>query len=163
MNTDHSINATVSGTIVNYVNVGSVTAAAAQQAGTIACLIGDTLAAGFTVGTITGWTKIVVTAKRQVTDPDSSAIFQVVVNSSGGGGGLLILNGAVPSDPTQGSLSVSDATAGTIALTVSATETATIAAGQYFYSLRAIGSFGAKTPIVNCPFIATLTTNNLYS
>ena len=149
-------------TVQATVAVPSIVAAASQVPNLLVAVIGDTLSRQFTIGTLTGWSKIIVTAKHTVTDPDSAALFQVEAIAVGGGG-LLILNGATASDPTQGSVTVVDAVAGTITLTISKSATNALQPVSGYYSIRVLNGSVSNSPIYNQAFKAVISTNNLIS
>jgi hypothetical protein len=89
---------------------------------------GDTLTAAFTaLGDITGYTDIWFTVKRDPSNADSAAEIQVTRD------GLSRLNG-VAATAANGSITVSDAAAGDVSVTVAAIETAKLAirSGMYY-------------------------------
>ena len=89
---------------------------------------GDTLPAAFSgLGDITGYTDIWFTVKRDPSNADSAAEIQVT------GDGLAYING-VAATAANGSITVSDAAAGDISITVAAVETAKLAirSGMYY-------------------------------
>lgn len=89
---------------------------------------GDTLPASFSgLGDITGYTDIWFTVKRDPSNADSAAEIQVT------GDGLVYLNGTAAT-AANGSITVSDAAAGDISVSVAAIETAKLAirSGMYY-------------------------------
>ena len=141
VNSDHSINTTVNATNVIYVTVPAAVAVASQNAAMITCVRGDTLRVTLpALGTITGRTKLVMTAKANVTDLDSQAVFQIVE-----GTGLVTLNGVAQSALTA-SLTVVDATAGTVNLVISEGATALLAVRDLIWDVQVILPSGVVTP-----------------
>lgn len=142
VNTDHTVNATVSGTIVNYVTIPSAVAQASILAAQITAVRGDTLTVALPImGSLTGRTSLVFTAKKSLSDADSDAVLQVSES-----GGLLILNGSTSIVGTA-QLSVANATTGAVNLTLSAETTATIPLFDYFWDCQKVLSSGVSTPI----------------
>lgn len=88
---------------------------------TIVAKRGDTLLRTLPVmGTITGWTTIFFTAKRNSKDDDSAAVIQVVAKSTGGIG-LTRLNGlGTGFSASDASLTVTNASTGTVDLMIAA-------------------------------------------
>jgi hypothetical protein len=157
----NDINAITGGATI-YVTVPRVTAIQSQTPNVIISIIGDTLARTFTIGTISGWSKIIMTVKQNITDSDQSSILLIEAIAAGGGG-LIIVNGASASDSSQASLAVTNATYGNVNLLVSPSVTNVIPSGTYFYSVRTIVASNNNTPIVNQSFISTKTTNQIIS
>jgi len=142
VNPDNTVNATVSGTIVNYVTIPSAVAQASILAAQITAVRGDTLTVALPImGSLTGRTGLVFTAKKTVSDLDSEAILQVSESS-----GLLILNGSSTVVGTA-QLSVTNATTGAVNLTLSAATTATIPLLDYLWDCQTVLSSGVSTPI----------------
>lgn len=155
------INAITGGATI-YVTVPRVTAIQSQTPNVIMSIIGDTLARTFTIGTISGWLKIIMTVKQNITDSDQDSILLIEAIAAGGGG-LIIVNGATASDPSKASLTVTNSTYGNVDLFVSPLITNVIPSGTYFYSVRTITASTNNTPIVNQSFISTKTTNQIIS
>ena len=142
VNADNTVNATVSGTIVNYVTIPSAVAQASILAAQITAVRGDTLTVALPImGSLTGRTSLVFTAKKSLSDADSDAVLQVSES-----GGLLILNGSASIVGTA-QLSVTNATTGAVNLTLSAATTATIPLFDYFWDCQKVLSSGVSTPI----------------
>ena len=142
VNPDNTVNATVSGTIVNYVTIPSAVAQASILAAQITAVRGDTLTVALPImGILTGRTSLVFTAKKSLSDADSDAVLQVSES-----GGLLILNGSTSIVGTA-QLSVTNATTGAVNLTLSAATTATIPLFDYFWDCQKVLSSGVSTPI----------------
>ena len=144
VNTDNTVNATVSGTIVNYVTIPSAVAQASIIPLRITMIRGDTLSVQLpAMGTLTGRTKLIFTAKATTSTPDSAALFQITE-----AGGLVTLLGSSSVTGT-GSLVVANATTGLVNLTLSATATALIPATTtpYVWDCEVIGPSGTRTPI----------------
>jgi hypothetical protein len=144
VNTDNTVNATVSGTIVNYVTIPSAVAQASIIPLRITMLRGDTLSVQLpAMGTLTGRTKLIFTAKATTSTPDSAALFQITE-----AGGLVTLLGSSSVTGT-GSLVVANATTGLVNITLSATATALIPATTtpYVWDCEVIGPSGTRTPI----------------
>jgi hypothetical protein len=144
VNADNTVNATVSGTIVNYVTIPSAVAQASIIPLRITMLRGDTLSIQLpAMGTLTGRTKLIFTAKATTSTPDAAALFQITE-----AGGLVTLLGSSSVTGT-GSLVVANATTGLVNLTLSATATALIPATTtpYVWDCEVIGPSGTRTPI----------------
>jgi hypothetical protein len=144
VNVDSTINATVSGTIVNYVTIPSAVAQASIIPLRITMIRGDTLSIQLpAMGTLTGRTKLIFTAKATTNTPDAAALFQITE-----AGGLVTLLGSGSVTGT-GSLVVANATTGLVNLTLSATATALIPATTtpYVWDCQVIGPSGTRTPI----------------
>jgi len=155
------------GTIVvqNNILINQAQAQAAMIPYLLPIVIGDTLGYDWNLGTLTGWSKIVLTAKKNITDADSAAVFQVEALSAGGGG-LLVLNGQSASNPTQGSITVGDATVGLITLVIAAAATNLLPQmnGLGSYSIRVIygtSPVTTRTPVINQSFSVTRTANTI--
>ena len=91
---------------------------------------GDTWVISITgLGALTSRTKLWFTAKRATGDADAEAILQLEETA-----GLVYANGAAPSDPTKGTLAVTDVAAGDITVTVDETVTddAEIRSGMFY-------------------------------
>lgn len=144
VNADNTVNATVSGTIVNYVTIPSAVAQASIIPLRITMIRGDTLSVQLpAMGTLTGRTKLIFTAKATTNTPDAAALFQITE-----AGGLVTLLGSSSVTGT-GSLVVANATTGLVNLTLSATATALIPATTtpYVWDCEVIGPSGTRTPI----------------
>lgn len=144
VNPDSTVNATVSGTIVNYVTIPSAVAQASIIPLRITMIRGDTLSVQLpAMGTLTGRTKLIFTAKATTNTPDAAALFQITE-----AGGLVTLLGSGSVTGT-GSLVVANATTGLVNLTLSATATALIPATTtpYVWDCQVIGPSGTRTPI----------------
>lgn len=144
VNADNTVNATVSGTIVNYVTIPSAVAQASIIPLRITMIRGDTLSVQLpAMGTLTGRTKLIFTAKATTNTPDAAALFQITE-----AGGLVTLLGSSSVTGT-GSLVVANATTGLVNLTLSATATALIPATTtpYVWDCQVIGPSGTRTPI----------------
>jgi hypothetical protein len=144
VNPDNTVNATVSGTIVNYVTIPSAVAQASIIPLRITMIRGDTLSIQLpAMGTLTGRTKLIFTAKATTNTPDAAALFQITE-----AGGLVTLLGSGSVTGT-GSLVVANATTGLVNLTLSATATALIPATTtpYVWDCEVIGPSGTRTPI----------------
>ena len=144
VNADNTVNATVSGTIVNYVTIPSAVAQASIIPLRITMIRGDTLSIQLpAMGTLTGRTKLIFTAKATTNTPDAAALFQITE-----AGGLVTLLGSGSVTGT-GSLVVANATTGLVNLTLSATATALIPATTtpYVWDCEVIGPSGTRTPI----------------
>ena len=132
-----------------YVTIPPATAPLLAVPSIIPCLRGDTLNVTLPLmGTLTGWAKIIFTAKQFATDTDAQAMFQVEA-LSGGGGGLIILAGAPAPDATQGALAVVNATTGAVTLTLAAVITATFPPQSWYWDCEVIFTTGGivSTPI----------------
>jgi hypothetical protein len=142
VNADNTVNATVSGTIVNYVTIPSAVAQASILAAQITAVRGDTLTVSLPImGSLVGRTGLVFTAKKSVSDSDAESILQVSES-----GGLMILNGSTSIIGTA-QLSVTNATTGAVNLTLSAATTATIPLFDYLWDCQKVLSSGVSTPI----------------
>ena len=120
-----------------YVQITPSVSQAAQIPNTITCLRGDTLLVTLTIGTITGWQKLIFTAKVSATDTDSAAMIQITALVAGGGG-LIVLNGAAAANIADGSMTVTDSTAGTVALAIAAEATATFPPQSWYWDCEVI-------------------------
>lgn len=131
VNSDHTVAATIVGTVpidVSGVPPISITippavAIASQDQSLITCLRGDTLSVSLPLlGNLSTCTKLVMTAKSNLSDSDDQAVIQIVE-----GAGLLRFNGNVASDTTAANLTIQDATTGAVDLKIDAAVTAGLA------------------------------------
>lgn len=99
---------------------------------------GDRWSHTFTGLTTTGWTKLVLTVKRQKSDTDAESLFQIVLENPGAAtDGLKYLNGAAATK-TQGSLTLDSATQATAVLKSAATAALPICLENLVYDLKVI-------------------------
>jgi hypothetical protein len=154
-NSDGSVNASVTGaTINNYVTVPAAVAQSSLLYGVLTIIRGDTYRQSLPLmGTISGRSKLVVTAKVSVNDPDSAAIFQVVE-----GVGLAILNGSSSVTAGQASLTVANETTGASDLVIHGPTTALLGAQSLVWDAQFITSGEPYTPIGGtCNVVADVT------
>jgi hypothetical protein len=132
-------------TLKQYIVVPPEVAVAAQDPTVITCVRGDTLLRALPpMGDLTGWTKLVLTAKANITDADGQAVFQVVAGS-----GLSVLNGAAAADPSC-SLTVTNVSEGTADLELNAAVTAQFAIGALVWDCQATLPARIISPISGC-------------
>ena len=103
---------------------------------------GDTLTASITgLGDISARTKLWFSVKENKSDADTSAIIMIEESS-----GLIYLNGAAASVAGNGSITVSDASAGDITVTLAAAETDDlIPQGGLYYDVQMLSAAGVET------------------
>lgn len=144
VNPDHTVSSLASGgTIANYITVPAAVAAASQDPSVITCLRGDTLRISLPLmGNLTGRTKLVLTAKANLSDSDAQAVLQVVEET-----GLTRLNGIAALDAGLANLSVVNALTGAVNLEVNAKITATLAVRDLVWDAQANLSTGVISPI----------------
>lgn len=149
VNTDHTVNATVSGTIQNNFTVNAPIAAAALAAATIPVVRGDALSVALPLlGDITLRTSLKVTFKTQdqvesSANTDTAAIIQIVE-----GTGLTRLNGSGTVTAGHASLTVTNATTGAVTLVLGATETAALALQDLVWDAQVGFAAGPYTPVM---------------
>jgi hypothetical protein len=113
----------------------------AVSGSTITLKRGDTLSAALAgLGSLAGRTKLWFTVKRALEDPDSAALVQIVE-----GTGLVTLNGAAGT-AGDGSVTVTDATAGNLTVALAARATALLETwGTYTYDVQILTASGVVT------------------
>ena len=114
-------------------------------AGSIITIVrGDTFSGSLTgLGDISNYTKLWFSVKRDRADTDARAIVQIVLtNPAAGTDGLLYLNGA-SATAAQGSITVDDAAAGDITITIDEVATAQLADQACMYDVQVLRSTGA--------------------
>lgn len=105
--------------------------AAVVAGSTLTVQRGDTLSAALTgLGSIDGRTKLWFTVKRSLDDADTASIVQIEETA-----GLLHLNGAAGT-AIQGNITVDDASAGDITITLAAAAAAQLPLGSYSYDVQ---------------------------
>lgn len=136
-------------TVENILVIPAAVAAASQNPNSIALLRGDTYLEQLPqMGDLTGYTKLIFTAKVSLSDLDSAAILQIVLNASGGTNGLITLNGAAASDHTQASLTITNLTSGLVNIMISNLTAAVLPVDQkLFWDCQMDYSGGDRTPI----------------
>ena len=144
VNPDHTVNTSgESGSIANYITIPAAVAVASQDPAVITCVRGDTLRIALPVmGDLTSRTRLVMTAKSNINDFDSQAVFQVVE-----GAGLTCLNGSIPADASLASLTVTNASTGAVNLFMSAKVTAELAVRDLVWDAQASLSTGIVSPL----------------
>jgi hypothetical protein len=144
VNPDHSVNSSGgNATIANYITVPAAVAVASQDPAVITCLRGDTLRISLPLmGDLSSRSKLVMTVKANVNDPDSQAVLQVVE-----GTGLMRLNGGIPLEATSANLAVANASTGATSLLIDANITAELAVRDLIWDAQAILSTGIISPI----------------
>lgn len=130
--------------VQNNLQITPAIAEALAEPSTIPCLRGDTLKVALTLGTITGRTKLVFTAKANINDSDSMAIIQIVE-----GVGLVILNGQSPTGQTA-SLTVVNETTGETNLEIDANATVLLQPRDLVWDCQAWLPSGIETPANGC-------------
>lgn len=106
--------------------------------------MGSTFSASITgLGSLANKAKLYFTAKRKIEDADASAIIQIEEI-----GGLLVLNGAAAGTPANGSLTVDDAVAGDITITLSEVETTKLLKENLFYDIKIIRTVGTIASVL---------------
>ena len=107
------------------------------------CLRGDTLRFTLPVmGDLNSRMKLVFTAKANVSDLDSMAVLQVLE-----GTGLVRLNGNGAVNSGTASLTVTNASTGSVNLEIDASVTAALAIQDLVWDVQAILSSGVTTPV----------------
>jgi hypothetical protein len=94
------------------------------------------------LGNITGYSKLWFTVKALTKHTDAQAVVQVLEDSATAGvDGLIYLNGAAASDGTQGAITVNDATAGNITITLDEAASALLTpATKIHYDVKVLNS-----------------------
>ena len=119
VNTDNSVNIDASGStqVTLYYTVPQTVVNAYKTVNLIPATTCMTLAISPPLlGTITGFSKLWFTVKKNVNDPDSEALLMIEKTA-----GLLLVNGEAPTDNSLGSITVANATTGLINITVDQT------------------------------------------
>ena len=143
VNVDHTVSISGSQTIENYITIPAPVAIASQEPSTISVLRGDTLRVSLPLlGDITTRTKLVMTAKVNVNDADTQAVFQVIE-----GIGLTCLNGCTVANANLANLTVNDASTGATSLVLGAELTAELAVRDLIWDVQVILSTGIVSPI----------------
>lgn len=142
-----AINGTLTGSgsslIQNNITIPAPVAMASQVAGQIMCLRGDTLSVALPLmGDLTSRTKLIMTAKLSVNDPDDQAILQVIETI-----GLVVLHGASTTMTASASLTVMNATTGAVTLMIDAAVTCLLAIQDLVWDTQAYLARGIVTPI----------------
>lgn len=107
----------------------AVAIAAAVSGSTITIKRGDSLSASLTgLGDISGRTNLWFTVKDNLDDADTASIIQIDEST-----GLLYLNGAAAANPANGAITVDDAAAGDITITLQEAETDDLVPTQGLY------------------------------
>ena len=102
---------------------------------------GDSWSAALTgLGTLSPRSRLWITAKRDVRRSDGQADFQVTE-----GDGLLTMGGAAAGAGQAGTLTVVDAAAGTVAVSLTAAATAALGAGDLQYDVQILAGGAVKT------------------
>lgn len=132
------------GVIHTALQTSNATITSAADASTLNIRRGDTLTASFTsLGTMTGYTKVWFTVKRNPDHADSEAEIQIDSAT-----GLLYINGSAGT-AAKGSITVSDASAGNLTVTLDESETAKLAIrGSMYYDVQMLLS-GAVTTLAS--------------
>ena len=143
INSDHSvISSSTSASTISIV-VPAAVAAASQEPSVMTCLRGDTLRFTLPVmGDLNSRMKLVFTAKANVSDLDSMAVLQVLE-----GTGLVRLNGNGAVNSGTASLTVTNASTGSVNLEIDASVTAALAIQDLVWDVQAILSSGVTTPV----------------
>jgi hypothetical protein len=94
------------------------------------------------LGNITGYSKLWFTVKTLTKHTDAQAVVQVLEDSATAGvDGLIYLNGAAASDGAQGAITVDDATAGNITITLDEAASALLTpATKIHYDVKVLNS-----------------------
>jgi hypothetical protein len=133
------------GTIQNIVYITPALAQASLTPNKILAKRGDlftvALPAMGNISSRTGTNRLVFTVKTSVDDADSAAILQIVE-----GIGLTVFQGAPATDPTQGSITVSDATLGIAIVSVNGSKMAQMLVRDYVWDQQAILPTGPLSP-----------------
>lgn len=113
--------------------------AAALDGTTLVIHRGDSLSISFTnIGNITNRTKLWFTVKESEADADTAAMIQISE-----GGGLLYINGSAATTSANGVITVSDATAGNLTVTLDESETEKLRWFRGVYDIQVLRSTGA--------------------
>ena len=113
---------------------------------------GDTITINITgLGDISGRSKLWFTAKRDLTDSDTEALIQIEETA-----GLIYIVGQAPSNSANGSITVTDASAGDISISLSADESAKLPVGSsYRYDVQVLESGGTVRTLTSGVFAVT--------
>lgn len=128
LDVDHVIGATEGPSPWDY-GTRTLTQSAAQiqaavEGEDITILRGDSLSASLTgMGSLTGYVSLDFSVKESRADSDDDAIIRIRLNASGLDDGLLRVNKAAAADASLGSVTVDDAVAGDITITLDETVT----------------------------------------
>jgi hypothetical protein len=143
VNSDHSVSSGASSTPPISIVVPAAIAVASQDPLVMTCLRGDTLRFTLPVmGNLSNRTKLVFTAKGNVSDSDSMAVLQILE-----GTGLARLNGSSQVNPGEASLIVTSVSTGEVNLEIDASVTAALAVQDLVWDVQAILSTGVTTPV----------------
>lgn len=101
------------------------------------------------LGAITGWIKIWVAIKADLSQADADAMVFLRVTSPAdvSNDGLIYINGATYATKTHGSIVVDNATTGALTITVSSAATAGVEMGTYAYAIKWQDASGNDIPL----------------
>jgi hypothetical protein len=120
-------------------DVSSVSVSSAISGTTITILRGDTFECSISdLGSLASYVSLDFTVKADKSDADTAALIRIRLNASGLEDGLLTLNGAVPSNASDGSIAITDAATGDITITLAASCTDDLPTGTYAYDVQLI-------------------------
>lgn len=110
------------------------------SAGNITVYRGTTWTISLTgIGVLTAYDKVYFTVKSQPSETDSQALLQAYNAAAG----LLVFNGATPAADTDGTVTIDDAGAGDITVTVQPGVTAAAPPGTYRYDVKGVDLDGS--------------------
>ncbi len=125
------------GTVVTFSQAAAATSTAPISSGGLSAKRGDTFSTSITgLGSLTGRTKLWFTVKSGlISDNDTDSIIQIEES-----GGLLYLNGAAYGTASDGSLTVTDANAGDVTITLKPAASKLLPIGTYHYDVQVLNT-----------------------
>lgn len=125
--------------------------AAAVAGSTITCQRGDTLTAALTnIGALTGYSKLWFTVKENKAHTDAQAILLLEKTA-----GLTVVNGAVYTTITDGSITISDEATGDITITIKPAVTDDLPVMTGYYDIQMLTSGGVVSTLTAGTFTVT--------
>jgi len=125
--------------------------AAVLAGSTITCQRGDTLTAALTnIGALTGYSKLWFTVKENKAHTDAQAILLLEKTA-----GLTVVNGAVYTTTTDGSITISDEATGDITITIKPAVTDDLPVMTGYYDIQMLTSGGVVSTLTAGTFTVT--------
>jgi hypothetical protein len=119
-----------------------ITVTSPVSGSTITAIRGDTLVAMLeNIGSLTGYSNLWFTVKRDYADADTASIIQIEKTA-----GLKYLNGATGT-PANGSLTIDDEATGDITIALDEVETAKLDPGVYVYDVQVVRTAGTVSTL----------------
>ena len=124
-----------------------ITVTSPVSGSTITAIRGDTLVAVLEgIGSLTGYSKVYFTVKRDTADADTASIIQIEKTA-----GLKYINGAAGT-PANGSLTIDDEATGDITIALDEVETAKLDPGAYSYDVQVVRTAGTVSTLTEGTF-----------